>query len=591
MVAVAVNVLVLALALGLSTPGPASSDAPTPHADAVPDTQLTQFGSRETPKAPVLAPATVPPAPAQAAVATAPPLAPHEVFGFAPYWSLGQSAGFNVAGLTTLAYFSLGVNANGSLNESGPGWNGYESQALSTLITRAHAAGKRVVLTVNDFDQRSLDALTSSSTAATTLSKALIGAIEAKSFDGVNLDLEGAGSADRAGLTALVTTVSYILHQVNAHWQVTMDTYASSAGDADGFYDIPALAGAVDAFFVMEYSPNVDAPAQAGSPLTSSLFSDLTTAEQYAAAVPAAKVILGTPLYGIDWPTTGNTLTDTATGPATTQPDSQITGSGRPLYWDAVTNTAWTAYQVGSQWHETFFDDPTSLYQIVHLALQYGLGGVGVWALGMEGTDPAMVSALDGVSPAIHYATPAAPSTTPTAAPAPVVAAPATTSTTTAPPPVPAPSIVGTFEAGSLATIAGAGSSGSAPASGTQSVTLCVVATPSAPSAGCAAPEPPPATPPTEQAGVSPPFQGATVVGLIRGLMVQNDAALSCLESDNQSAEVGASSAVSTTPELVVWQWPGSPQYYYVVATTSSGSTPADCVNATLAFPVPSPAG
>ena len=177
MFAVAVNVLVLALALGLSTPGPASSDAPTPHTDAVPDTQLTQFGSRETPKAPVLAPATVPPAPAPAAVATASPLAPHEVFGFAPYWSLGQSAGFNVAGLTTLAYFSIGVNANGSLNESGPGWNGYESQALSTLITRAHAAGKRVVLTVNDFDQGSLDALTSSPTAATTLSRALIGAI------------------------------------------------------------------------------------------------------------------------------------------------------------------------------------------------------------------------------------------------------------------------------------------------------------------------------------------------------------------------------------------------------------------------------
>ena len=56
-----------------------------------------------------------------------------------------------------------------------------------------------------------------------------------------------------------------------------MDTYASSAGDPDGFYDIPALANAVDAFFVMEYSPNVAATAQASSPLTSSLFSDLVT--------------------------------------------------------------------------------------------------------------------------------------------------------------------------------------------------------------------------------------------------------------------------------------------------------------------------
>ena len=328
---VAVSVLALALTLGLFTVARASSNAPTPVSGKVGNARSPQFGDHVTPKAPVLAPATVPPAPAPASVAAAAPLSPHEVFGFAPYWSLDQSAAFDVAGLTTLAYFSVGINADGSLNESGPGWNGYESQALSTLISRVHAAGKRVVLTVNDFDQRSLDALTSNPAAAVTLSEALVGAIEAKSLDGVNLDLEGAGSADQAGLTALVTAVSNTLHGVNAHWQVTMDTYASSAGDPGGFYDISALAGAVDAFFVMEYSPNVAAPARPSSPLTSSLFSDLTTVEQYAAALPGDKVILGAPLYGEDWPTTGNTLTATASGPATTQTDSQIMGGGPAL--------------------------------------------------------------------------------------------------------------------------------------------------------------------------------------------------------------------------------------------------------------------
>ena len=198
-------VLALALALGFLVPGHANLKAPTPRSAPVANIQSPQLESPVAPKAAVLAPATVPPVAAPTSVATAAPLAPHEVFGFAPYWSLDQSAGFNVAGLTTLAYFSVGINADGSLNQSGPGWNGYESQALSTLITRAHAAGSRVVLTVNDFDQRSLDALTSNPAAATTLSNALVGAIEAKNFDGVNLDLEGAGSADQAGLTALVT--------------------------------------------------------------------------------------------------------------------------------------------------------------------------------------------------------------------------------------------------------------------------------------------------------------------------------------------------------------------------------------------------
>ena len=50
--------------------------------------------------------------------------------------------------LTTLAYFSVDANADGTLDESGPGWNGYESQDLVNLVNRSHAAGDRVVLTV-----------------------------------------------------------------------------------------------------------------------------------------------------------------------------------------------------------------------------------------------------------------------------------------------------------------------------------------------------------------------------------------------------------------------------------------------------------
>ena len=370
-----------------------------------------------------------------------------------------------------------------------------------------------------------------------------------------------------------------------------MDTYASSAGDPAGFYDIPALASAVDAFFVMEYSPNVTAPAQAGSPLTSSLFSDLTTAEQYAAAVPAAKVILGTPLFGIDWPTTGNTLTDTATGPATTQPDSQITGSGHPPVlgrrhqhgMDGVPSGQSVARDVLRRSDVAVPDRPT------RSALR--VGRCGRLGPGHGGNRPGHGQRL-GRSPAGRP-----------------VRHPRRTIDHSPPGSGPcgghsgddvdhdrAPSGAGAFHHRDVR--------GRVPGHhcGRRAVRIRtglwhperdplrgshVVRT----ERRLRGTQPPPATSPTEQAGSSPPFQGATVVGLLRGLMVQNDAALSCLASDNQSAEVGASSAVSPTPELVVWQWPGSPQYYYVVATTAPGSTPADCVNATLAFPVPSPVG
>ena len=88
-----------------------------------------------------LAPATGAPTAAPATLTDQPPLAARENFAFAPYWTLAQSPSFDITGLSTLAYFSIDVNGNGTLDESGPGWNGFQSQDLSDLISRAHAAG------------------------------------------------------------------------------------------------------------------------------------------------------------------------------------------------------------------------------------------------------------------------------------------------------------------------------------------------------------------------------------------------------------------------------------------------------------------
>jgi len=343
--------------------------------------------------------ATVAPAAAPPAVAVGPPLAVRENFAFAPYWTLPQSGSFDLTGLSTLAYFSLDVNPDGSLEESGAGWNGYESQALSDLITRAHGSGERVVLTVNDFDQGSLNALTSSSTASTTLAAALIPLLEAKNLDGVNFDFEGQGNQDQGGLTNLMAGVSTALRGADPHWQITMDTYASSAGDTGGFYDVPALAPFVDAFFVMAYQLNLSATPTAVSPLTSSMFSDLTTLAQYTAVVPAAKVILGAPFFGVEWPTSDGTLGAQATGPATDIADSLLQASADPQYWDPVTDTGWTSYQVGDQWEESYYEDPLGLFDIAQLAARFGVRGVGIWALGMESDDTQMIAALDGVAP------------------------------------------------------------------------------------------------------------------------------------------------------------------------------------------------
>ncbi len=238
------------------------------------------------------------------------------MFGYAPYWTLPQSSGFDVKDLTTLAYFSVDANADGTLDESGPGWNGYQSQDLVDLVTRAHAAGDRVVLTVTCFEPADAgpDHVRPEG-AGRAWRRRSIAAVEAKNLDGVDFDFEGEGSGDRVGLTNLITTVSAALHATDPHWQVTMATYASAAGDPGGFTDIAALAPAVDAFFVMAYDMNSRTQPSATSPLFGPAFTDAMALEQYLKVVPASKVILGLPYYGYDWPTVDGTPTSAATGP------------------------------------------------------------------------------------------------------------------------------------------------------------------------------------------------------------------------------------------------------------------------------------
>jgi hypothetical protein len=572
-VAVAGLVLVVALTAGgfASRSGPATNAAAAgTGSGGVGRIGLSALAHAGMPqhRAANLPPATAAPAPAPPSVADAPPLKPHEVFGFAPYWTLAQSGGFDVAGISTLAYFSLDVNPDGSVAHSGAGWNGYQSQALVDLVDRAHAAGDRVVLTAANFDQTQLNQLTSSSAAASQLANQLLSLVVQKNLDGVNLDFEGTGNADRDGLTRLVTTVSDFLHASNPHYQVSMDTYGSSAAGSNGFFDVRALAPVVDAFFVMEYNPNLAAAQSASSPLTSGMFSDRTAVDEYASAVPSSKVILGLPFFGIDWPTSDGTLTAQATGPASTPSLGDIVGSGHPIYWDPVTDSGWTSYQVGGQWHETFFDVPTSFYEAATLAQNAGLGGVGIWALGMDGNDPANLSALLGFAPAVKGG-PVGP-----ASPGAPAAAPPTTSTTSPSGPTASGTTTSTASGTKTSTSSGSSTtSTSAPSQGSTTTTTTPGGTTSTTTTTTTT------TPPTLTYGgqwngspvvltaVSgsgvPQASGASPVGQLTGFTT-NDPSASCL---------------STEPSLNVWAVQGSTTEFLVAA-----ATPGDCVIADFVF-------
>ena len=226
------------------------------------------------------------PTAAPAALVNQPPLAARENFAFAPYWTLAAVAHLRHHGPVHAGLLLHRRERQRHARRERPGLERFPEPGSGRPD---HAGPTRPVSGSCSPSPTSARARSTRSPRRrpppATLSGALIPLLQAKSLDGVNFDFEGEGSGDQAGLTNLITSVAGSLRAADPHWQITMDTYASSAGDSGGFYNIPALGQVVDAFFVMDYELNLPAARTAASPLTSGMFSSLTTLPQYDAAV------------------------------------------------------------------------------------------------------------------------------------------------------------------------------------------------------------------------------------------------------------------------------------------------------------------
>jgi len=364
------------------------------------------------------------------AVALSPPIRRDEQFGIVPYWALPREASIDLTGLTTVVYAGLDVLPDGSIQTSGAAWSGFLSQDFMTLIGAAHDAGARVVLSVSDFDQSSLDQLAANPAAPSKLAESLLLLIKMRDLDGVNLDFEGQGSQDRTGVNNLVSAVYSTLKTANAHYQVTLDTPSSAGGTSGGVDDLAALEGSVDAFLVSADQFNLAAVPSATSEMTSTGLSLQATLNEYLSEVPADKVVAVLPLFGLSWPSSDSTLQAKPTGAPDVVTGDAVLAKGRPL-WDAITQTPWTPYREGKHQRELFFESPRSLHLASQMAESNGIAGIGLWGLGTDGTnDASFVSAL-GTPSSNASGTTSTPSSTSSTTTTTTTQPPATSSTTT----------------------------------------------------------------------------------------------------------------------------------------------------------------
>jgi len=357
-----------------------------------------------------------------------------EVFGFLPYWEIADSSTrLDWEKLSTIAYFGVGAAANGDLqrlNADGSttvGWSGWTSSNLTSVMDAAHANGARVVLTVQSFGWTSSElgrqkSLLGSSTARDNLARQIAAAVRDRGADGVNLDFEPIAATYADEFTSLVQSIRAQLDAVAPGYQLTFDTMGWI-----GNYPIEAATGpgGADAVVVMGYDYKTGTSDTAGSvsPIGGPTYDLTDTLASYVGRIPASKVILGVPYYGRAWSTSSSALN------ATTVSAAKYGASVAVLYetaldfsaqygrlYDPVEGVAWTTYQrqncsttygCVTATRELYYDDAQTLAAKYDLVNSYGIRGVGIWALGYDGSRPELYQALkdkfitDTIPPAI----------------------------------------------------------------------------------------------------------------------------------------------------------------------------------------------
>jgi len=339
-----------------------------------------------------------------------------EVLGYLPYWMVGSSqmANLDYSLVSTIAYFSVGAQSNGTLArgtaaDPTTGWAGWTSSAMTGVINAAHQRGVKVVLTVTmmawNNNYTAMSTLLNSAASRSRLAGEIAASVKSRKADGVNLDFEPVPSSLRSQYTSFVREVKARLVSEGAGSFLTVATMAGAGTWATG-YDIAALSapGAADALMVMAYDFHWSGSARAGgvAPIASPWVLDITEAlDDYLALVPAAKLIWGVPYYGREWSTTSSALNSTTNDVLSSRAGyytfHRTAAAERGRLWDATGRVPWYRFDDAGHdtWVQGYYDDVQSLTAKYDLVNGHGLRGVGIWHLLMDGSRRELWDALD----------------------------------------------------------------------------------------------------------------------------------------------------------------------------------------------------
>ncbi len=209
----------------------------------------------------------------------------------------------------------------------------------------------------------------------------LVALAAGSSYAGLNLDLENDGARDRGALTSFVTALASSLHA--EHRRLAVDvvgvTHEPIPRPAAGFYDDRALAAAADTVFAMAWGTHWEGSTP--GPLAPLSF--VRGVARHLASLPhARRFVLGVPMYGLDWPTSGG-RPRRATALQYAGVLALAGSAGATPVRDPRSGELTFAYTRAGVSHRVWFMDARATLDRIRIARQFGLSA-GLWRLGEE---------------------------------------------------------------------------------------------------------------------------------------------------------------------------------------------------------------
>jgi GH18 family chitinase len=202
----------------------------------------------------------------------------YRIIGYEPSWVAAHPIAYNK--LTHLNYAFLQINPNGSLNTIG-----MNLPKMQTIISNAHKAGAKVLISVGGASNTDLGA--AATNARATLITNIEGFANQYGFDGIDIDWEGPANVNEgAAYLALMQKLYTDLHPAGKLVTTAVGTWFGA--------NIPNASFAyMDFLNIMAY----DGDGIDHSPYTLAQ-SDLSY--WLGKGLPRAKAVLGVPFYGYD---------------------------------------------------------------------------------------------------------------------------------------------------------------------------------------------------------------------------------------------------------------------------------------------------